>query len=228
MDVAAIEPGRDFRKAIDKSVASCSVLLAVIGREWLETKDDAGSRRLDDPNDFVRIELASALRRDIPVVPVLVRAAKMPRVDQLPDDLKELAYRNAVELAYARWKEDVQALIQALGRYLDVPCPAPSADKGANGEIQAEGPAEALPANQAAEHIGDRAPVASAPVASAIDAKTLERITKELAAYIGPISELVVKRAAKRCTSIEDLCGAVAGEIESEADRLKFLRSCRG
>ena len=76
MDVAAIEPGRDFRKAIDKSVASCSVLLAVIGRVWLETKDDAGSRRLDDPNDFVRIELASALRRDIPVVPVLVRAAK--------------------------------------------------------------------------------------------------------------------------------------------------------
>ncbi len=223
MDVAAIEPGRDFRKAIDKSVASCNVLLAVIGREWLDTTDDAGTRRLDDPNDFVRIELASALRRDIPVVPVLVRAAKMPRVDQLPDDLKELAYRNAVELTYARWKADVQALIQALGHYMDVPLPTPSAAKGANGEIQAQGPAEGLPANQAAEHIGDRA-----PDALAIDAKTLERVSKELAAYIGPISELVVKRAAKRCTSVEDLCGIVAGEIESDADRLKFLRSCRG
>jgi hypothetical protein len=223
MDVAAIEPGRDFRKAIDKSVSSCSVLLAVIGREWLETKDDAGGRRLDDPNDFVRIELASALRRDIPVVPVLVRGAMMPRVDQLPDDLKELAYRNAVELTYARWKSDVQALAQALRNYLDVPGLGPSAATCAYGEKQTPDPVEALPANQAAGPTLD-----AAPVASAIEAKTLERVSKELAAYIGPISELVVKRAAKRCTSVEDLCGIVAGEIESEADRMKFLRSCRG
>jgi hypothetical protein len=78
MDVSAIEPGRDFRKAIDESVSSCSVLLAMVGQEWLSTKDAQGRRRLQDANDFVRIELASALRRDIPVVPVLVRGAKMP------------------------------------------------------------------------------------------------------------------------------------------------------
>ena len=119
MDVAAIEPGRDFRKAIDQSVESCTVLLAMIGLEWLEAKDASGGRRLDERNDFVRIELASALRRDIPVVPVLVRGAKMPRADQLPHDLKELAYRNAVELTHARWKSDVQVLVQALRPFMD-------------------------------------------------------------------------------------------------------------
>ena len=122
MDVAAIEAGRDFRKAIDQQVATCTVLLAIIGLEWLESKDSAGARRLHDPNDFVRIELASALRRDIPVVPVLVRGAKMPHIEQLPEDLKELAYRNAVELSHARWKSDVEVLVRALRPYMDVSC----------------------------------------------------------------------------------------------------------
>jgi hypothetical protein len=193
MDVAAIEPGRDFRKAIDQSVAACSVLLAVIGREWLEAKDAAGDRRLEDPNDFVRIELASALRRDIPVVPVLVRGAKMPHADQLPDDLKDLAYRNAVELTHARWKSDVQVLIRALGPYVDLAGPGPSA----------------------------------APVAAAIEAQTIQRVGRELAVFIGPIAEVVVKRAAKRCTSVEDFYGIAAREIEAEGDRARFLRACR-
>jgi len=97
MDVTAITPGRDFRKAIDESVATCGVLLAII-----------------DPADFVRLETASALKRDIPVVPVLIRGAKMPRPEQLPDELKDLAYRNGVELTHARWASDVQLLIRAL------------------------------------------------------------------------------------------------------------------
>jgi len=214
MDVAAIEPGRDFRKAIDQSVASCNVLLAVIGREWLESKDEAGERRLDDPNDFVRVELASALRRDIPVVPVLVRGAKMPRVDQLPDDLKELAYRNAVELTYTRWKTDVQALVEALRPYLEANCPSLPA---------VNAPAPASPAYQPAE----LAPHA-APAEPAIDQETLNQFIRDLAVYIGPISELVVKRTAKQCTSREELCRILAVEIESERDRLKFLKSCRG
>jgi hypothetical protein len=202
MDVAAIEPGRDFRKTIDQSVASCSVLLAVIGQEWLESKDDAGLRRLDNANDFVRIELASALRRDIPVVPVLVRGAKMPRADQLPDDLKELAYRNALELTHARWKSDVQVLIQALRPNLDV-----QDAHGAAGGIGAAG--------------------RRADAAAAIDTATMERISRDLAVFIGPIAQVVVKRAAKRCTSAEELCATVAPEIESEVNRAKFLRSCR-
>ncbi|MGI8770227.1 MAG: toll/interleukin-1 receptor domain-containing protein [Acidobacteriaceae bacterium] len=222
MDVAGIQPGRDFRKAIDQSVATCSVLLAIIGPEWLEWKDALGHRRLEDANDFVRIELASALRRDIPLVPVLIRGAKMPHVEQLPDDLKELVYRNAVELSHARWKSDVQVLIQALRPYLDVSSEDRSAEHSAPGEKETSRADEEVSASSSA----NRTPEV-APVGSTIEAQTIERVSKELAAYIGPISEVVVKRAAKRCSSAKELYGMVAGEIKTEADRSKFLRLCR-
>ncbi|MEA2561190.1 MAG: hypothetical protein QOH06_2694 [Acidobacteriota bacterium] len=120
MDVAAIEPGRDFRRAIDQHVASCGVLLAIIGKSWVTAKNKSGARRLDDPMDFVRLETASALKRDIPVVPVLVHGAEMPRVEDLPDDLKELAFRNGVELTHARWDSDVQVLIKALQPHVTI------------------------------------------------------------------------------------------------------------
>ena len=101
------------------------MLLAIIGKDWIDVKNDAGQRRLDDPSDFVRLETASALKRDIPVIPVLVHGAKMPRAEQLPDDLKELAYRNGVELTHARWRSDLELLIKALRRYVEPPKSAP-------------------------------------------------------------------------------------------------------
>ena len=118
-DDAAGEAGRLFDDLIakfgpDKVVASCGVLLAIIGKGWIDAKDDAGRRRLDDPLDFVRLETASALKRDIVVIPVLVRGGQMPRAEQLPEDLTELAYRNGVELTHARWRSDVEVLITAL------------------------------------------------------------------------------------------------------------------
>ena len=121
MDVSTIQAGRDFRKVIDESVATCGVLLAVIGVNWVDAKDDAGHRRLDDPADFVRLETASALKRDIPVIPVLVRGARMPAASQLPDDLKDLAYRNAVEITHARWNSDVSLLIDTLRQLITEP-----------------------------------------------------------------------------------------------------------
>jgi hypothetical protein len=121
MDVAGIEPGRDFRRVIEDQVASCGVLLAVIGKAWLTAADAHGKRRLDDPNDFVRLETASALKRDIPVIPVLVQQTEMLREDQLPEGLKDLAFRNSVELTHARWESDVELLIAALQRYVDPP-----------------------------------------------------------------------------------------------------------
>lgn len=120
MDVVDIEPGRDFRRVIDQQVASCGVLLAVIGKGWRDAKDEAGRRRLDDPGDFVRLETGSALKRDIPVIPVLVHGAAMPRAEDLPQDLQELAYRNGVELTHARWDSDVQVLIDALRPHVGV------------------------------------------------------------------------------------------------------------
>jgi TIR domain len=119
MDVAGIEPGRDFRRVIDEHVASCGVLLAMIGKTWIDAMDESGRRRLEDPMDFVRLETASALKRDIPVVPVLVHGTRMPRAEQLPEDLAELAYRNGVELTHARWDSDVQVLIKALSPYVE-------------------------------------------------------------------------------------------------------------
>jgi hypothetical protein len=217
MDVNAIQPGRDFRKAIDESIRKCSVLLAVVGRDWLESKNASGQRRLDDETDFVRLEIASALQRDIPVVPVLVRGARMPSADHLPADLRELAYRNAVELTHARWKSDVRVLIQALRPYM-----------GGSGE---EPPLQTVPFSgfPLTEGLVQKPVVEIEPAVSAIgiERAILERVGRELAGYIGPIAEIVVKRAARRCASVTDLCALVAQEIDSSADRAKFLASCR-
>lgn len=114
MDVAGIEVGRDFRRVIEQRVASCGVLLAVIGKNWVTAADADGHRRLDDQGDYVRLEIAQALKRDVRVVPVLVNGAMVPRAELLPDDLKELSYRGGVELTHARWDSDVAVLINAV------------------------------------------------------------------------------------------------------------------
>jgi hypothetical protein len=216
MDVSAIEPGRDFRKAIDQSVTTCSVLLAVIGQEWLELKDTAGRRRLEDPNDFVRLELASALRRDIPLIPVLVRGAKLPEADRLPPDLQELVYRNAVELTHARWKSDVQLLIRALRPYLDV-----QPDASRSGRESAESNNAPPPAEPT------RARVDTAVAVPFSHPDALQRICRELTSYIGPVAEVIVKRAARKCSTSEDLIAIVAREIEDETERARFLKASR-
>jgi hypothetical protein len=100
----------------------------MIGKDWLTAATEDGHRRLDDPNDFVRLETAIALKRNIPVIPVLVHGAQMPKEQDLPDDLKPLAYRNGVEITHARWDSDVQDLIEALKPYLDEPVKATAAE----------------------------------------------------------------------------------------------------
>lgn len=114
MDVDAMKPGRDFVTQLDTQVSQCHVLLAVIGPHWLDAKDHDGQRRLDNSNDYVRIELASALKRDIPVIPVLVDGAVMPPEESLPDDLKPLVRRQALELRHTRFNSDAEAIMQAL------------------------------------------------------------------------------------------------------------------
>jgi beta-lactam-binding protein with PASTA domain len=114
LDVVGIDAGVDFVDTLDKAVGSCDVLLAVIGREWLTCCDKQGRRRLDDPNDFIRAEISAALKRDVRVVPVLVEGAEMPPTDSLPEELKRLTRRQAVELRDSRWDSDVEALIAVL------------------------------------------------------------------------------------------------------------------
>ena len=114
MDVEGIELGTDFVTAIENAVGSCRVLIVVIGDEWLHTPDAAGRRRLDDPNDFIRLETVTALQRDIRVVPVLVGGAAMPRADELPEDLRPLARRQAIEVSHKQWEASTAELVRAM------------------------------------------------------------------------------------------------------------------
>src|ERR1700744_5013784 len=114
MDVDAMKPGEDFAKQLDAQVSQCRVLLAVIGPHWLDATDKSGARRLDSDRDYVRLELASALKRDIAVIPVLVDGAAMPTEEGLSDDLKPLAFRHALELRHSRFSADADAIAHAL------------------------------------------------------------------------------------------------------------------
>jgi hypothetical protein len=116
MDVDAIELGLDFFKVLDEQVSGCDVLLALIGPNWVDAKTEKGVRRLDDPDDFVRIEIAAALERDIRVIPVLVDGAPMPRAEELPEPLKPLARRNAIWVSHEGFGADTQRLVEVLQR----------------------------------------------------------------------------------------------------------------
>lgn len=112
MDIEKIEAGTDFVEAIESAVGSCNILLAVIGPAWLASVDAEGRRRLDNPEDFIRLEIATALKRNVRVIPVLVGGAAMPTSPELPDDLKALTRRQAHELTDNRWDYDTEQLIK--------------------------------------------------------------------------------------------------------------------
>lgn len=114
MDIDNIPPGEDFIKVIEEGIGACDMVLVLIGSQWATAADSQGRRRLDDPNDFVRLEIATALKRNIRVIPVLVNDASMPGPNILPEDLKPLARRNAVELSNERFQYDVERLVRAL------------------------------------------------------------------------------------------------------------------
>ena len=114
MDIDAMKPGLDFTKQLDAQIAQCDVLIAIIGPQWLNAKDPAGQRRLDGKKDYVRLEIAAALARGIPVIPVLVNGAEMPDEDALPDDLKDLTRRHGLELRHTRFNADADAILAAL------------------------------------------------------------------------------------------------------------------
>jgi hypothetical protein len=116
MDVDHIEPGLDFVEVLQQRVSSCDVLVAVIGKQWLTATDERGRRRLDDPEDLVRLEIAAALDRKIRVVPTLVGGAPMPRAHELPEALARLSRRNALEISDLAFHQSVGRLIDALDK----------------------------------------------------------------------------------------------------------------
>ena len=114
-DVDTLRPGQDFVQAIESRLSDCAVMLAVIGREWASARDLAGSRRLDEPFDFVRLEIAAALARpNVLVVPVLVEGAAMPAAAELPENLKALTRRHAVSVRDETWDADVDRLVNVI------------------------------------------------------------------------------------------------------------------
>lgn len=114
MDVDNIEPGQDFVKVLEDAVSSCDALIAVIGKQWISITDEKGKRRLDSPHDFVRIEIETALRRNILVIPVLVDGSSMPSLDMLPDSLMPLSRRNALEISNSRFDHEAGKLAKTL------------------------------------------------------------------------------------------------------------------
>jgi uncharacterized membrane protein YhaH (DUF805 family) len=128
MDVDAIEPGVDFVKTLDEQLSSCSAFIAVIGPGWLAARNSNGNPRLDNPNDYVRMEIESALKRDVRVIPVLVDGADMPQPTDLPPSLEPLSRRNAIEIAHHRFAADCDDLARVIKRALGI---EPAADAAA-------------------------------------------------------------------------------------------------
>jgi hypothetical protein len=161
MDVETMEPGVDFAEAIDRAVSDCDVLIALIGRYWLASPDTKGRRRLDNPNDYVRLEIEAALQHGVRVIPVLVDGATMPEPEELPGLLSDLSRRQALEITPGRWAFDAGRLLAVLKRLeggADPPEPlTQEVDSAAERQSQVR-PAAERPAAT------NRASVGSAPI----------------------------------------------------------------
>jgi hypothetical protein len=114
MDVASIAVGRDFVEALDESLTHCKALIVVIGKDWLTATD----RRIDNPDDYVRLEIETALRRNILAIPLLIDGTPMPQAVDLPGDMKPLARRNGLDISNARFRTDCLELISTLEHVL--------------------------------------------------------------------------------------------------------------
>lgn len=113
LDVKSIKHGSDFVVSLEEALAAADLLLVLIDKSWLTVTGKQG-RRLDDPEDFVRREVATALRRGITVIPVLLDGAAMPDAGELPDDLQPLTRQNAIELGQTRYDHDVRRLVHRI------------------------------------------------------------------------------------------------------------------
>ena len=126
MDIDQIEPGEDFVEVIQEKLKAVQVAVALIGKQWLDITDAAGQRRLDNPEDWVRLEIEVLLARRIRVIPVLVGGAALPKSTQLPECLVPLTRRQAIEITDHRFHADADKLIKALEKIMGAPPPKQS------------------------------------------------------------------------------------------------------
>jgi hypothetical protein len=140
MDIDKIEPGLDFTQVIGKYLNSSEVMLVIIGPDWRAYNAEKQSYRINESTDWVRKEIASALERDIRVIPVLLDGGQMPEEDEVPDDLKPLLLRQAYEISNKRWKYDCDQLIITLKKALGEPIKKEFPQNGSQQRIQLDAP----------------------------------------------------------------------------------------
>jgi TIR domain len=164
MDVD-MAPGVDFVERITEAVAACQVLIAVMGPRWATVEDEQGRPRIADPEDFVRLEVETALQRpDVTPIPVLVSGARMPSPDDLPPELRAITRRNALELSDQRWRYDVSRLISTLDELLAGIVPGPPSPE------RSVATGNRAPAN-AAQAAGETAPLSTAAATTSVETK---------------------------------------------------------
>ena len=210
-DVDSIELGDDFVQIITSAVGSCDVLLALIGDRWLEVTNDTGQRRLDDPHDFVRLELEAALKRKVRVIPILLGAASMPTADQLPASLSKLTRRQALQLTPARFEANIGRLLRVLDRTLA----EQQTQRDAKVKAQAQREVEAKSQQEAEARAAREAEVAreaEARVArDAVAAREAEaKATREAEAVVTREAEAVAAREAEAKAAREAEAGRPA------------------
>jgi uncharacterized protein YecT (DUF1311 family) len=157
-DVDSIAPGLDFVDTLSDRLGRCDAVVAVIGRSWLSSVDANSRRRLDDPTDYVRLEIGAALQRSVRVIPVLVDGAALPKDGDLPECLAKLIRRQAVEISLTRFDSDVERLIEALSAIeqdLRHGSSATSDHAGSPAPVKDDGPA--------LDRIGSATPSSAAP-----------------------------------------------------------------
>ena len=210
MDVDAIPLGSDFVKVLREEVGKCQVLLALIGGAWLDARDDQGKRRLDDPDDFVRIEIAAALARGIPVIPVLFDGATLPAVERLPDNLKELRHRNGLNVRHEAFHSDLDKLVSALRDTFD------------NVEQASNSPPPALSAAPTANEPLASSPPAG-PVSTPLERRYLTILSGETVSRSGPEKRLDPEDQQEsrlcfqaRCHGEIEALGGVVADFPSE------------
>jgi len=213
MDVDAIPLGVNFATVLHNEVAKCEVLLAVIGPHWLDARDDAGSRRLDDPHDFVRIEIGAALQRSIPVIPILLDGAKVPKANQLPKDLEELSLRNGLDVRHASFHSDIDRLVRSLkGQLAEADAEERRRDEDGHRRQEAENRRRLDEAEKAKRRRDEREERMAEPSADGVVVTTIgPLIASVIGAAIGWLTGGSSGFSGHALTSLLAIVGAVSG-----------------
>jgi TIR domain len=204
MDIDTIPLGANFIKVLRDAVSKCDVLLAVIGPNWLDVKNEHGRRKLDDLNDPVRIEITMALKRDIPVIPILLEGVKIPNAERLPEDMQELSLRNGLEVRHTSFHGDMDKLILGVKHQLST-----LADEGSVESCYEGRTNNVLNTNRKSRFLFPRLYLAIAAIIGIITVYIVQptnlggdfvlfSVTFVICAIIGKVSELAVQKVVSK------------------------------